>query len=183
MNEDAVAALVQQIQSEVKTFLTSLVAESERSVVVLGGARLDTALEKALKRVLRPHPGGNDNLFDPDRPLGTFAAKIALSYRLGLIDEGFEHALQMVRRIRNGFAHSIESDSLLRPQNKSRVDEILRVVRNDPNLGITEPPFAIASENSSLRDFAIAVTMMIMKLEVIALFNEPTKPGHAATFL
>ena len=68
-------------------FLAQLAAEGERSAVVLGASRADTALDELLKKCLRPNPGGHDNLFDPDRPLGTFSEKIPLAFRLGLIDE------------------------------------------------------------------------------------------------
>jgi hypothetical protein len=68
----------------VATFITELADEGERSAVVLGAARADTAVEELLLRCMQPHPGGADNLFDPDRPLGSFSAKIALSFRLEL---------------------------------------------------------------------------------------------------
>ena len=59
-----------RISSEISTFLTDLAQEGERSAVVLGAARLDVGLEKLLKGLMHHHPDGNDNLFDPDRPLG-----------------------------------------------------------------------------------------------------------------
>ncbi len=74
------------------------------------------------------HPGGQDNLFDPDRPLGTFSAKINLAYRLGLISDDIEHAMQMIRRIRNEFAHSVEKASLSDGSHKSRVVELARAM-------------------------------------------------------
>src|SRR5437867_124895 len=82
-------------------FIEQLVRESERAAVVLGAARLEAALEKALSLLMQPSANGQDTLFDSDRPLGTFSAKIILAHRLGLIDNDFEHALQMIRKTRN----------------------------------------------------------------------------------
>lgn len=104
----------------------SLLAESERAAVILAAARLDVDLERVLKRLLAPFPGGNDPLFDGDRMLGTFSAKIAFAHRLGAIDQNFEHALQLLRRIRNDFAHQLDQESLSSQRQKNRVSELVR---------------------------------------------------------
>jgi hypothetical protein len=93
--------------SELKAFIAILAYEGERSLVIGGAARIDVGLERLLKAVMSRGPRGkDDNLFDPDRPLGTFSAKIKLAYRLGLLDDDVEHALQLIRKIRNDFAIS-----------------------------------------------------------------------------
>jgi hypothetical protein len=73
------------------------------------------------------HPGGSDGLFDPERPLGKFASKIALAHRPGLVDHDVELALQLVRRIRNEFAHSVGSSSLSEAAHASRTRELGRL--------------------------------------------------------
>ena len=50
----------------------------------------------------------------------TFSAKIALAYRLDLVDKPVEHALQMIRRVRNDFAHSFEDASLTEQRIRER---------------------------------------------------------------
>ena len=106
---------------EVANFVLKVAKESDRAAVIIGAARLDVGLERLLKKVMSHHPGGQDSLFDQDRPIGSFAARIALAYRLGLISDEVEHGLQMVRRIRNDFAHSIEDASLSDPSHRSRL--------------------------------------------------------------
>jgi hypothetical protein len=106
--------------------IRSLLDESERASVILAAARLDVDLERLLKHLLHHHPGGSDPLFDGDRMLGTFSAKIAMAYRLGAVTPDFEHALQMVRRIRNDFAHDLESESLSSTRQKARLAELVR---------------------------------------------------------
>ena len=73
---------IDELVDETQALVLGLMKEGERAAVVVGAARLDLALEHMLKRVMRQHPGGQDNLFDPDRPLGTFSAKIGLAFRL-----------------------------------------------------------------------------------------------------
>lgn len=82
---------------QVSAFIGKLASESERAAVVLGVARLDNALEKYLKSILKPSQGGSDPLFGMERPLDTFSSKINLAYRIGIIDEDFEHALHITR--------------------------------------------------------------------------------------
>lgn len=111
---------------DVFSLVKSLLDESERAAVILAAARLDVDLERLLKRLLAPHPGGNDPLFEGDRMLGTFSAKICFAHRLGAIDPAFEHALQILRRIRNDFAHQLDQENLSTQRQKLRVLELVR---------------------------------------------------------
>ena len=111
---------------EVSAFVMGLARESERAAVVLGAARLDVGLENVLMRSMRHCPGGSDNLFDSERPLASFSAKISIAHRLGLIDDEIERSLQLIRRIRNSFAHSIETETLSESAHKNRLAEVHR---------------------------------------------------------
>ena len=104
-------------------FVIQLTLESERSAVILGAAKIDAALEKILLKSLKPSPRKTDDLFGSNRPLSSFSSRINLSHRLGLIDDDLEHCIQMIRRIRNDFAHSIEYESLSKDSHRSRLDE------------------------------------------------------------
>lgn len=109
---------------ELTDFLTGLANEGQRALVIGGAARIDVAVERLLKAVTLPCPGGNDNLFDPDRPLGTFSAKIALAHRLGLLDDPVEQCLHFFRKIRNDFAHATSPVKLSESAHRNRVQEI-----------------------------------------------------------
>jgi hypothetical protein len=91
----------QKLAGEMMEFVLDLAREGERSAVVLGAARLDVALEHFLKKVIQNHPTRQqDNLFDQNRPLRSFSAKIALAYRLGLLEKDLEEAMGIIRKIR-----------------------------------------------------------------------------------
>ncbi|WP_217070660.1 hypothetical protein [Burkholderia gladioli] len=106
------------------SLIRSLLTESERASVILAAAQLDTELEVVLKHVLVPFPGGADPLFDADRALGSFSAKILMAHRLGIITLDFENSLQLVRKIRNDFAHQIETESLASSRQHDRVETL-----------------------------------------------------------
>ncbi|MCA7900827.1 hypothetical protein LGM39_15720 [Burkholderia cepacia] len=112
------------ILTHVFKLMNSLAHESERASVILAVAWLDSDLEKVLKKVLHPCSGGGDNLLDSDRPLGAFSAKITLARRIGVIDHEVESALQILRRMRNEFAHELEASTLSSDRNRDRLTEL-----------------------------------------------------------
>jgi hypothetical protein len=101
--------------------------------VLVGVARVDAALETpaAGGDELRPLPRAT-GLFLPERPLGSIGAKVALASRLGLIDASVERALNVLRKLRNAFAHSAESASLADPAHSSRLAEVYADARTNP---------------------------------------------------
>ena len=170
------------IGEDIGKFIGDLASEGERSAVVLGAARFDVALERLLKKVMRQHPGGSDNLFDADRALGTFSGKIALCYRLGLIDRDMEHALQMIRRIRNDFAHTVTPASLSESHHRARVKELIHEAQKsgDFQSGVFKGLSKV--EPAIFRGFCAAVTVALTQLEMAICFNEEFEPDYIATF-
>ena len=155
-----------RVATEASGVAMQLLKEGARGAVLLGAARLDFALERMLKTVMHSHPGGEDNLFDTDRPLGTFSAKIALAYRLGLLDKASEHALQMIRRIRNDFAHSFGDTSLADQSQRNRLLKPLAEVRKSilwdllHDLLLKQPSLA-----DELRDYILLVVCLVANIE------------------
>ena len=151
---------------EATEFVHGLANESDRSAVILGAARLDLALERLLKQVMHHHPGGReDNLFDPDRPLGSFSAKIDLSYRLGLIDRVLEHSLQMARRLRNVFAHSADKAYLADSPYRDRVDELRKDLEQSATWEAIHSTFIKKAGSKPLADFCTAIAVLIGSVE------------------
>ena len=96
--------------------------ESDRSAFLIVGALLETNLEKLILAKLKEgtslrHIGANN-----------FAAKIDLSFALGLIEDGRKNLYHSFRKIRNNFAHSAEFLSF------ENVD-IKAMFESDPKLG------------------------------------------------
>lgn len=97
---------------EFKRFVMEFSKESERALVVLTAARLDLLLYRILQRHLVPDTAKADDFFENQGPGATFSNKIMLAYRLGLIDRQFASSLNLIRRIRNDFAHEPTDCSL-----------------------------------------------------------------------
>ena len=79
--------------------------ESTRAVILLSSSAVDIALQEAIARLMRSHTDVKA-LFDFDRPLGSFSAKIRVSFGLRIYDQITYRDLEIVRELRNGFAHS-----------------------------------------------------------------------------
>ena len=115
-----------------------------------------------------------------ERPLGTFSAKISIAYRLGLIDKDFEYALQVVRKIRNSFAHSIENETLSKSSHHDRLFEVTKILKEYEVFEsiVTSMSRVKSSISKDLATFCSVLTVLIIGLSVAAHVSEPVKPTH-----
>ena len=76
-------------------------------LVLASTAILDSRLERALKKAMRPLPKKlYERLFESFGPLSNFASKIVMARALGVITTDIYEELEKIRHIRNDFAHS-----------------------------------------------------------------------------
>jgi hypothetical protein len=159
-----------------------MLEERGRGAVLVGVARVDAALEHLLQAVMTPPPAKGDGLFLPDRPLGSIGAKVALARRLGLIDASVERALNVLRKLRNAFAHSAESASLADQAHSSRLAEVYAEARVNPLWGPLEtvlaaqPASGHGQLDQSLRDYILLITILVAFLEATAQQLSPIQP-------
>ena len=78
--------------------------ESDRSVVILAASFIEQTLEGHIRRMLVDSPAVG-KLFDGYAPLATFAAKIDMSFALGLAPTHVHEDLRTIKKLRNIFAH------------------------------------------------------------------------------
>lgn len=93
-----------------------LVSQTDRGAAVLGGAYVDSILCEAIKTRLRDLKLPKQvtlfgRLFKGYGPLAAFSARIDIGYSLHLIGEHTYADLQIIRGIRNDFAHDLEVGS------------------------------------------------------------------------
>ena len=166
-----------------KTIALQMLEERGRGAVLVGVARVDAALEHLLQAVLAPATAKNDGLFLPDRPLGSIGAKVALASRMGLIDNGVERALNVLRKLRNAFAHSTESASLADPVHSSQLMEVYELARANPlwapleTVLAAQPPTTHGPLDQSLRDYILLITILVAFLEATAQQLKPIQPA------
>ncbi len=103
--------------------------ESDRGCVIFSASLLDDDLETLLRAHCLKDANVAKKVVDPlfhvYAPFSTFSAKIQVSYAMGLIDKGLYTTLDLIRRIRNDFAHERKAVSFQTPKYQSRLREIL----------------------------------------------------------
>lgn len=88
---------------------------SDRVSAIMGGALVDDALMKAIAAAL-PDPSDETALFhDQGAPFGTTKAKIVAGRAMDLFDNTTAADLDLIRDIRNQFAHALLSFDFLNP--------------------------------------------------------------------
>jgi hypothetical protein len=94
-------------QDDLIHYTAYVVAESDRGAAVMASARVEQALEDAIRAHLaEPGDGAADTWFKgPNAPFQSFSAKIALGRAIGIYGAKLERSLTLVRKIRNAFAH------------------------------------------------------------------------------
>lgn len=107
------------------TFLTEIKKESDRGIVLFTAALIDEALFNALILNLEPRSSKSDILFSGSAPLN-LAQKIELAYRIRLISNLFADKLDLIRKIRNDFAHNALECTFDNPRIESRVKELVK---------------------------------------------------------
>ena len=165
-----------------RSIALQMLEERGRGAVLVGVARVDAALVRLLQAVLLPPPGSADTFFQPDRPLGSFGARITLAARLGLIDPHVEQALQTLRRVRNAFAHSTATATLTDPSHSDRLAQAYAAARSNT---LWEPLEQILQEkvggdgsplDAALRDYILLITILVAFLEAAAQQLGPQPP-------
>ena len=173
---------LQGAASAVRTIALQMLEERGRGAVLVGVARVDVALERLLQAVLLPAPAPTDSFFQPDRPLGSFGARITLAARMGLIDQPVEQVLQTLRRVRNGFAHSTTTATLSDPSHADRLTQAYTAARLNP---LWQPLERILQEkvgadgtplDPALRNYILLITILVAFLEAAALQLSPQPP-------
>lgn len=153
-----------------KQFVDEFKSESDRAAVILAAAKLDLLLYQILQKVLKPAVGRADELLEGDLPLGIFHSRILMCYRLGLIDDHFAKALNLIRKIRNSFAHEPSGASLDSGSHRDRVRELTSLFKNHPALEWTLERYFKDTQTSV--EFRAAVALLSARLD--GLFDKAT---------
>ena len=109
---------------ELRNAIARFTKQGDRGTALVAAAWLDDALEVRIRAAFRPDKGIADDVFRPDGPLGSFAARIKLAYLLGLIEPFARKDLDFIRRIRNDFAHGRNDLYFTTPRIKDRCKQL-----------------------------------------------------------
>ena len=144
----------------------------ERLMIIIATSRLEDLLKRLLQKAMLHQGGGQDSLFSPDRPLGTFSSRILLAYRLGLIDRDYESFLQTLRKLRNDAAHAVQHIDLSTSPHLDRIIYMQSLTSTNPIWGkITNIP--IDPKNDPGRSLFASLTFAVLCGESAVLKAKP----------
>jgi DNA-binding MltR family transcriptional regulator len=98
--------------------------QGDRGTALIVAAWVDDALEAVIRSRFRPDKPLADDLLRPDGPLGSFSARIKLGYMLDLLEHLARKDLDLIRKIRNDFAHARSDLRFTTPSIRDRCREL-----------------------------------------------------------
>ncbi|MGA2056929.1 MAG: hypothetical protein ABSG88_16640 [Bradyrhizobium sp.] len=87
----------------------------ERAIAIVGAAFLDNILEHTLINFMVDDEKETRRLIGIDHAMGTFSNRVTATYCLGLICKTVRDDLRIVGKIRNKFAHQLETSFDIEP--------------------------------------------------------------------
>lgn len=108
-------------------FLAEFQSETDRGAALVGAALLDQRLLDTLKAFLVDDKISAGLLEGANAPLGTLDARTRAAYAMGLIDGHEFEETNLIRKIRNEFAHRVHGTTFEDP----RIKELCRKIKSD----------------------------------------------------
>lgn len=94
-------------------FNNVLQQESDRACIILAAAWIDRFLELKLRNEFsKGNAKSREALFSENGPFSTFSAKLNAAFCAGWIDSDVFHDANIIRKLRNDFAHTVDQVSL-----------------------------------------------------------------------
>ena len=90
--------------------------DNHRGAAILLGTHLEGVLQFALINRLKISPKRSKDVFGYDAPMGTFDRKVRVAHAIGMITDETRLTLDVIRSVRNAFAHSLIPISFNTPQ-------------------------------------------------------------------
>lgn len=89
-------------------FLAYFQNETDRGAALVGAAMVESKLEILLNKTLLDNFSKEELLSGFNSPIGTFSSKIKLCHALGFITDKEAREANLIRKIRNEFAHKLD---------------------------------------------------------------------------
>lgn len=140
---------------------------SDRTAAILGGVFLDEHLRLLLVAFLVDDPLVNE-LFEVERPLSSFSARIKMAYALGLISKRAYDDLEQIRWIRNAFAHTMHGISF-------DTEAILAACSKLQTPSVIHPSVTREKDRSNIDGRSgFTITVQILSMEIARQADEIT---------
>lgn len=117
---------------EFSEFIREFQSETDRGAALVGAALLDRRLHSTLAAFFVPGEISARLLEGGTAPLGTFAARIKATFALGLISQHELHECELIRKVRNEFAHRVHGTTFSDPKISSLCGKFQSDLPGDP---------------------------------------------------
>lgn len=155
-----------QFDSFVEDFLGERL---ERPIIIVAASKIEDLLLLILSKYFLD-PTGDDDLLKGDNPLSTFSSRIKICSRLGIIDVSLVKILNIVRKIRNSCAHSIEFNLKVSPL-KEHLSELRKGLINRPSFVLTKQRYF---NNIFSYDYHELQCLLVAVCVILEAINERT---------
>lgn len=126
---------------DLAAFLEELQQETDRGLPLVGAALIDTLLLETLRSFFCEDRKSGKLLDDANSPLGTFSSRTQASYSLGLIDKHEYAEIELIRKVRNEFAHGKHGMSFQNEKVKSLCSNLNSVLPEGADYPTSDPRF------------------------------------------
>jgi hypothetical protein len=164
MKKPKAAKVTKSIEDHRSDFFAQFQKQDDRSAVILAAALVDLFLGELLYRALLPPPTAKDDLLGERSPLGSLYAKNIACFRLGLIDKDIFDAINIIRDIRNIYAHRLEYSDLSAEPYSSKIREgYVLFSWYEPFIGAAKEVFG--TEVTSSVQFRLIAVLVALRLK------------------
>jgi hypothetical protein len=111
-------AMTTYTQEQMQAVVDEIEKQTDRGAAIVAATVIDNVLEHLItSRLIGLSSERREALFDnPNAPLGDLYAKIELAFALGLFNEERRKSLHLIRKVRNEFAHRMDTVSFDHPE-------------------------------------------------------------------
>lgn len=111
-------------RKDLSAFLREFQSETDRGAALVGAALIDQKLADTLRSFFVLGKTASALLDGGTAPLASFSARIKVAHALGLIDNFELTECDLIRKVRNEFAHSIHGTSFTEPKITALCDHL-----------------------------------------------------------
>lgn len=113
-----------EVLDNLNRFLALIGEQDDYAMILSLATFLEDTLGRLLLNYFRDCKATRELVEGFNAPLGTFSSRIKAGYAFGLVTEEQYRDLEILRKVRNAFAHNWEGVTLTRPDIKSMVGQL-----------------------------------------------------------
>ncbi len=170
--KDGKIKVARTIEEEQQDFFKQFHKEDDRSAVILSGAMIDLMLGELLRKVFLPASKAVDPLLNERGPLSSLYSKNVMAHRLGLIDDNLRDTIDIIRDIRNTYAHRLEYSGLSSQPYSSKIEQAYKLISwYDPIIAEAKKIYG-AEENGAMQ-FRLTSAIVALRLKLAVAEQKP----------